>query len=89
LRRRRRSVAAVAMGKVLFERERLQRYILTKMPRQKRRRYLFLPEAMVPMTVGRPLVPPVAFDLSTYTDKSAMKTFRFDLVGVVELDTKL
>jgi hypothetical protein len=30
----------------------------------------------------------VTFDLSTNTNKSAMKAFRFDLAGVVELYTK-
>jgi hypothetical protein len=39
--------------------------------------------------VERRLVPPVAFDLSTYTEKSARKAFRFDLAGIIELYTKL
>jgi hypothetical protein len=41
------------------------------------------------VTVERPLVPPVAFDLLTYTDKTAKKAFRFNLAGVAELYTKL
>jgi hypothetical protein len=86
-RRHRRPVAAVAIGK---ERARLRRYILTKTPRRKRRRYLFLfLEAVVLVLVEHLLVPPMAFDLSTYTDKSARKAFCFDLAGIVELYTKL
>jgi hypothetical protein len=61
---------------------------LTKMPQRKRRRHLFLLKATVSVVVERLLVPPVAFDLSTYTDKSALMSFRLDLSGVVELDTK-
>jgi len=74
--RRRRSpvvAIAIAMGKVLSERERLRRYILTKILWRKRRQYLFLLEAVIPVTVECPLVPPVTFDLSTDTDKSAMR----------------
>jgi hypothetical protein len=62
---------------------------LTKKAQRKRRRYLFLLEVVVPVTVEYALVPPVAFDSSTFTDKSAIKAFRFDLASVVELYTQL
>jgi hypothetical protein len=80
---------AVAMGKILSEKERLRRDIMTKMPRRKRTRCLFLLEVTVPVTMKRPLVPSVEFAQSTYTDDSATKAFRFDLAGMVELYTKL
>jgi hypothetical protein len=74
---------------VVSEREQLRCKILAKMLWRKRRRYLVLLEAVVPVLVECPLVPPVSFDLSIYTDKTAKKAFRFDLAGVVELCTKL
>jgi hypothetical protein len=50
---------------------------------------VFLLEAVEPVVVEHLLVPPVDFDLSTFTDKSAiMKGFRLDLADVIELYTK-